>query len=292
MRIAVVAPSSRFSEQAADRVRSLAATDFPEVDLVFHPQCFLASNHFAGTDSDRADALVEVANDPAVDAVWFARGGYGACRIAEPALARMGPTARDKIYLGYSDGGYLLAGLYRAGFPYVAHGPMPQDIMRDGGEAAVARALAWLTCGSHDALEPSLEAGHKYAAFNITVLGLLLGTPLQPDLGGHVLLLEEVSEQMYRTDRAMFHLTGNPAVRSVAGVRLGRCTDILENDPDFGQSEEQVVRYWCERAGISYFGRADIGHDSANRVVPFGPSGTLTSLNPQKSQSSGRKTAF
>lgn len=276
MRIAVVAPSSRFSEKAADRVRALAAADFPEAELVFHPQCFLADNHFAGSDKDRTDALVEVANDPAIDAVWFARGGYGACRIAEPALARMGPSARNKTYLGYSDGGYLLAGLYRAGFPSLAHGPMPQDIMRDGGEAAVARALAWLTRRSPDSLEPGLDAGRAHAAFNITVLGLLLGTALEPDLADHLLLIEEVSEHMYRTDRAMFHLTGNSAIRKVAGIRLGRCNDIVENDPDFGQSEEEVVRYWCGRAGIPFLGRADIGHDSANHIVPFGLGGALT----------------
>ena len=276
MRIAVVAPSSRFSEKAADRVRALAAADFPEAELVFHPQCFLADNHFAGSDKDRTDALVEVANDPAIDAVWFARGGYGACRIAEPALARMGPSARNKTYLGYSDGGYLLAGLYRAGFPSLAHGPMPQDIMRDGGESAVARALAWLTRRSPDSLEPGLEAGRAHAAFNITVLGLLLGTALEPDLADHLLLIEEVSEHMYRTDRAMFHLTGNSAIRKVAGIRLGRCNDIVENDPDFGQSEEEVVRYWCGRAGIPFLGRADIGHDSANHIVPFGLGGALT----------------
>ena len=276
MRIAVVAPSSRFSEKAADRVRALAAADFPEAELVFHPQCFLADNHFAGSDKDRTDALVEVANDPAIDAVWFARGGYGACRIAEPALARMGPSARNKTYLGYSDGGYLLAGLYRAGFPSLAHGPMPQDIMRDGGDSAVARALAWLTRRSPDSLEPGLDAGRAHAAFNITVLGLLLGTALEPDLADHLLLIEEVSEHMYRTDRAMFHLTGNSAIRKVAGIRLGRCNDIVENDPDFGQSEEEVVRYWCGRAGIPFLGRADIGHDSANHIVPFGLGGALT----------------
>ena len=276
MRIAVVAPSSRFSEKAADRVRALAAADFPEAEMVFHPQCFLADNHFAGSDKDRTDALVEVANDPAIDAVWFARGGYGACRIAEPALARMGPSARNKTYLGYSDGGYLLAGLYRAGFPSLAHGPMPQDIMRDGGDSAVARALAWLTRRSPDSLEPGLDAGRAHAAFNITVLGLLLGTALEPDLADHLLLIEEVSEHMYRTDRAMFHLTGNSAIRKVAGIRLGRCNDIIENDPDFGQSEEEVVRYWCGRAGIPFLGRADIGHDSANHIVPFGLGGALT----------------
>jgi muramoyltetrapeptide carboxypeptidase len=75
---------------------------------------------------------------------------------------------------------------------------------------------------------------------------------------------------MYRTDRSMFHITSNPNVRGVAGIRLGRCSDVPENDPDFGETEEEIARHWCERAGIPYLGRADIGHDSANKVVPFG----------------------
>lgn len=270
MRIAVVAPSSRFSEQAAERVAALAARDHPGVALHFHPQCFLSHNHFAGTDAERQAALVEVANDSAFDAVWFARGGYGSNRIAEAALADFGPAARDKAWLGYSDCGFLLAGLYRAGYAGVAHGPMPQDVMRDGGEAAVARALDWLARRSAAALEPGLEAGGRHAAFNITVLGMLLGTALEPDLADHVLLLEDVSEHMYATDRALFHLAASPAIRRVAGIRLGRVNDILANDPDFGEDEETVTRTWCERYGIPWLGRADIGHDSANKVVPFG----------------------
>lgn len=270
MRIAVVAPSSRFSEEAAERVAAIAARTQPDVELLFHPQCFLSHNHFAGTDAARADALVEVGNDPSFDAIWFARGGYGACRIAEDALGRLGPAARRKTWLGYSDAGFLLAGLYRAGFGDVAHGPMAQDVMRDGGEAAVERALAWLAGRSAAALEPGLQPGQLHAAFNIIVLGALLGTGLEPDLTDHVLLLEEVSEHMYAVDRALFHLAANPAIQRVAGIRLGRVGDVKSNDPDFGESEEMVVRSWCDRYGIPYLGRADIGHDSANRVVPFG----------------------
>ncbi len=104
----------------------------------------------------------------------------------------------------------------------------------------------------------------------MTVLSHLLGTPLQPDLDGHVLMLEEVSEAMYRIDRLMFHITGNAAVRRVAGLMLGRCSDITPNQPDFAMTEEEVARYWCERSGIAWLGRADIGHDAANKVVPFG----------------------
>jgi muramoyltetrapeptide carboxypeptidase len=270
MRIAVVAPSSRFSEEAARRIAEMSLDPYGWVQISFHRQCFLQHNHFAGTDKERADALVEVANDPEIDAIWFARGGYGSCRIAEEVLARLGPEARAKYYLGYSDAGFLLAGLYRAGFGRVAHGPMPSDIMRDGGEVALARALAWFVDEDSAALEAGLESGRPHVAFNITVLGMLLGTPLEPDLSDHILLLEDVSEHMYATDRAMFHLTSSPNVRRAAGIRLGRVNDILPNEPDFGEDAETVVRHWCERFGLPYLGRADIGHDSANKVVPFG----------------------
>jgi muramoyltetrapeptide carboxypeptidase len=275
MRIAVVAPSSRFSEEAAARVTAIAARVQPGVEIHFHPQCFLSHNHFAGTDAERADALVEAANDPAFDAIWFARGGYGACRIAEQALARLGPAARDKAWLGYSDAGFLLAGLYRAGFERLAHGPMPQDAMREGGEDAIERALDWLAARSAGSLEPGLRAGRRHAAFNVTVLSNLLGTPLEPDLAGHILLVEEVSEHMYAFDRAMFHIAASPAIQRVEGIRLGRVSDVKPNDPDFGESGEMVARFWCERSGIAWLGSADIGHDSANKVVPFGSLGPL-----------------
>jgi muramoyltetrapeptide carboxypeptidase len=278
MRIAVVAPSSRFSEEAATRVAALAARLHPEVELFFHPQCFLTHNHFAGTDAERVAALVEAANDPAFDAIWFARGGYGACRVAEEALAALGETARRKAWLGYSDAGYVLAGLYKAGFANLAHGPMPADILREGGEEAVARALAWLVRGDGDALEPGLKGGETYAAFNLTVFSQLLGTALEPDLTGHVLLLEDVSEHMYRVDRSFFHVTGQPSVRRAAGIRLGRVSAVPDNDPAFGEDEERVARHWCDTAGIAFLGLADIGHDSANKVVPFGRFGAVAPL--------------
>jgi muramoyltetrapeptide carboxypeptidase len=238
--------------------------------VFFHPQCFRSSGHFAGEDRARAEAFVEIANDPRFAALWFARGGYGACRIAEVVLPRLTEAAKGKTYLGYSDAGSLLAALYRAGFPDLAHGPMPADVLRADGERAVARALAYLVDRSVDALEPGVAVGGTSAAFNLTILSSALGTPIEPDLSGHVLLIEEEAEAMYRIDRLLFHLTSNPAIRRVAGIRLGRCSNITPNDPEFGHNEEEVMRYWCDRSGIPYLGRADIGHDVDNKVVPFG----------------------
>ncbi|CAA9537946.1 MAG: Muramoyltetrapeptide carboxypeptidase [uncultured Sphingosinicella sp.] len=270
MRIGVVAPSTPIETSVADRVLALAAEHHPGVEIVFHPQCFVVHKHFAGTDADRAQAFLEVANDPSFDALWHGRGGYGSNRIAEAVLPHLSPAARDKTYIGYSDAGFILGALYRAGFPHLVHAPMPADIKRDGGEAAVLRVLDWFVADAVDGLEPSIDGSAPVAAFNITVLSHMLGTPLEPDLSGHVLILEDVSEHTYRTDRALFHITSSPNVRKVAGIRLGRCSLVPENDPDFGDTEEEILRFWCERAGIPFLGSADIGHDADNKIVPFG----------------------
>ncbi len=278
MRIAVVAPSNMLAADVPAKIHALAAERYgvhaPEI--VFHPQCFLSAGHFAGPDAAREDALVEVANDPRVDAVWCARGGYGAGRIAESAIARMGTDARNKPFLGYSDAGFLLAGLLTRGIGRPVHAPMPSDINREGGTAAVSRSLDWLIRGQPPRLEYFLEAfpphagDARYAAFNLIVLSQLIGTALQPDLSGRVLMLEEVDEALYRIDRSFAHITGNAGVRRCAGIMLGRCAPITPNTPAFGQDEEAIARHWCESAGIPYLGRADIGHDVDNKVVPFG----------------------
>jgi muramoyltetrapeptide carboxypeptidase len=266
MRIAVVAPSCTLKPEAAERVQALVAAR-GDCELVIHPQSFLSEGHFAGPDPARLAALREVMADPSIDAIWFARGGYGSNRIAEAALADLPDAARDKTYMGYSDAGFLLAGLHKAGID-VAWGPMPQDALRSGGEAAVTRALDWLVRRDASALEPALE--QPAMAFNLTVLSNLLGTPLEPDFSDADLLIEDVSEQLYRIDRSMFHVSANENVRRIRRLRLGRVSDVLENDPAFAIDEAAIVEEWCARSGILYGGRADIGHDARNRVVPFG----------------------
>lgn len=267
--VAICAPSTPMTREDADRVLALAAAEFPGIRLHFHPQCFSSHGHFAGPDKERLAALVECANDPDFDAVWFARGGYGACRIAEEALARFAPPASAKQYLGYSDAGCLLGGLYRARIGRPVHAPMPNDIRREGGEIALRRALGWLA-GGRDGLEPSLDR-HPAVAFNLTTLAMLCGTPLMPGLAGHVVMVEEVSEHLYAVDRLFFHLTAH--LGGVAGLRLGRVSDVPENDRPFGAQVEDIARYWCARHAIPFMGTADIGHDSANRIVPFGLAG-------------------
>ena len=270
IRIGVVAPASRLDPGTAEEVVQLAAAHYADsLAVEFHPQCFLSAGHFAGEDGARAAAFLEIANDPAFDVLWFGRGGYGSGRIAAGVIAKLGDAARRKLYLGYSDAGALMGAMYANRIGRLAHGPMPADLLRKNGETAVRRALDFLS-GRTGTIEPSVTGDAPTAAFNITILGHLLGTPFEPDLSGHVLMLEEVAEHMYRIDRTLLQITSSPMIRRAAGLRLGRCSAIPPNDPDFGQSEEDVAKHWCAVSGIAYLGRADIGHDVDNKIVPFG----------------------
>ncbi len=270
MKIGICAPSTPFTREDAQRVIALAAESYPEAELIFHEQCFFEAGHFAGTDTQRADAFVEMANDPELNAIWFVRGGYGAARIAGDVVARLRDEAQGKTYMGYSDGGNLLGALYKAGIGTPVHGPMLGDIRRDGGEAAVRRALDWLVRRNPDALEQHIETEQKYVAFNAMTLAMMVGTPLMPDLSGHILMVEEVSEYLYAFDRALFNITTHLADRGLTGLRLGRVSDVPENDRPFGEGAEAITERWCAINGIAYLGAADIGHDVNNKVVPFG----------------------
>ena len=265
--IAICAPATPITREQAAALEELVAAEFPDHRVSFHEQCFASEGHFAGDDLTRLTALLDCANDPSFDAVWFAKGGYGSNRIAEAAVARMNAAARSKTYVGFSDCGYLLAALYRAGIGQCAHGSMPVSARSETGKEAVRRVLRWFS-GDNSGLEPSLDGQTPAVAFNLITLAMITNTPLMPDLSGHVVMVEEVSEHLYSIDRLFFHLAGS--LPRIAGLRLGFVTDIPENYVEFGQGDEDIARFWCARAGVPYLGRAQIGHTAANTVVPFG----------------------
>src|SRR3546814_1589687 len=89
----------------------------------------------------------------------------------------------SKTYVGFSDMGYLLGGLYRHGIGQQVHGSMPVSARSDGGREAVRRVLRWFA-GDGSGLEPSLNGHTPAVAFNLITLAMLTNTPLMPDLSG------------------------------------------------------------------------------------------------------------
>lgn len=268
MKIGLLTTGRRIDPVTKEKID--AAMQNAGVDAVFHPLSFVGEGHFAGSDAQRTQALLDFANDPSFDAIWFVRGSTGSYRIMEAALAGLNDVGRSKLYIGYSDIGFLMANFYRAGVGRIVHGPMPISVRQEGGEKAINRVLDYIRAGDKAGIEPSCFSGQPHIALNLSVLNNLVATPFLPNLQDHVVMVEETHEYMYAIDRMLFHITSSPALKGIAGLRLGRVSNVPENTFAFGETEEEIAQKWCKLNGIPYLGRADIGHDSDNKIVPFG----------------------
>lgn len=272
-RIAVIGTSNPLNPERAEQVIQVAGGIYPHgsLEIVFHPQCFMRDGHFAGSDAVRSEAFLEMANDPAFDAIWFARGGYGAGRLLERVIPNLNNAARQKSYMGYSDATATLAALYAWGIGRPVWGPMPVDVGRkEVGPAIIEQALRFLVDNDQSYIDPAVkETKAPIIAGNLTVWCGIMGTKWEPQVAGHVLFLEDVGEALYRIDRMMFQLTARQKMLKLAGIRVGHFTD-TENDTDFGMTLDEVMAFWSKRSGIPILGSSMMGHVATNRIIPFG----------------------
>jgi muramoyltetrapeptide carboxypeptidase len=122
MKISIVAPSAVVPQvELGLGVERLEAAGFvPRV----HAQVRKKHLFFAGSDEVRAKGFYEAANDPATEALWCARGGYGSFRLL-PLLEKLKKPARRKLLVGYSDSTALMEFVRQRWGWATLHGPMP-----------------------------------------------------------------------------------------------------------------------------------------------------------------------
>lgn len=179
--------------------------------------------YLAAEDHERASQLNRALRDPAVEAVVFARGGYGCVRMVSQ-LDHQVLTRRRLPLVGFSDITAIHA--WAAGHQIATvHGPVVSQLSRL--PARHLRALFELLegrrmprCQGLEPLVPGRASGLLWGG-NLSVIASLCGTPLMPDLTGRVLLLEEVSEAPYRLDRLLTQLRQAGVLRQVAGIVVG-----------------------------------------------------------------------
>ncbi len=58
MKIGIVAPANTANPQMVAPMTAYAALAYPEVDLVFHPQCWESDGHFAGPDAHSTQRMI------------------------------------------------------------------------------------------------------------------------------------------------------------------------------------------------------------------------------------------
>jgi muramoyltetrapeptide carboxypeptidase len=224
--------------------------------------------YLSGTDEERLSDLQEALDDPAADAVWFARGGYGTTRLL-PRLSCEGLAAHPKLLAGFSDATALFA--WAAGVPGVRclYGPSVQEMGREG-----VCDLESLWAALEGAVRPipgrgpALPAGPFPAVGGcLTLCSVLSGTPWQPETGGCWLFLEDVGEPLYRLDRMLTHLAQTGWFDRAAGVLLGGFTGMGE-----GERPEHVARIARELLGPRrpLISGLPVGHLKGKMPLPLG----------------------
>ena len=189
----------------------------------FHRDDVLAERgYLAGDDARREAELRELWDDPRVEAVVCARGGYGCHRIV-PSLDADRVARARKPLVGYSDVTTLLLWQLRCAGLSGIHGPM---LEREPAPGAVAALAALLQGDTPPPLEGRAGGGGRaegrLVGGSLTLVVGSLGTPWEIDTRGAVLLVEEIAEEPYAIDRALQQLRAAGKLDGLAGLGVGQ----------------------------------------------------------------------
>ncbi|KAM3112622.1 S66 peptidase family protein [Phormidesmis sp. 146-33] len=225
--------------------------------------------YLAGTDQARRTQLETALKDPDCRGILCARGGYGGARLLENWTL---PISKPKWLIGFSDITSLLWSFSQQGISGI-HAPLLTTIATEP-DWSTQRLFDWL----EKAWLPPIQGtgwGNGQATglllpANLTVATHLLNTPLQPDLAGVILALEDVSEAPYRIDRMLTQWRSSGAFHQIRGIALGRFSqcDPPASVPSF--SVEEVMRDRLGDLEIPIVSNLPFGHDGENAALPVG----------------------
>jgi muramoyltetrapeptide carboxypeptidase len=243
---------------------------------------------FAGSDDERLAAFHDLAGDPNLPAIVFARGGHGLLRVL-PRIDWRLLRRRPRAYVGYSDlTPFLLGVVERLGL-VAFHGPMVAAEVALGltsvEQESLLAALEGLPPSPID-LPTTLRPGRARGLLLggcLSLLAATLGTPWRPRLAGAIAFFEEVGEPLYRFDRLLTHLTLSGTLAGIAGLVIGSMTGVGEDLTDSVRGSEprwlSSVRetalgtgQWPAASGLA------VGHGRPNLTLPLGVPVTLEAL--------------
>ncbi len=196
--------------------------------------------YLAGSDEQRLHDLEAAFRDPAIKAIFCARGGYGVARLLgafDPALARRQP----KALVGFSDITVLHLVLQKAGVVSF-WGPMPctglgwsafsvRGLERTLMSPGPAGRLPFSPSRRPKALRAGVAEG-RLTGGTLSMLASSLGTAYELETRGRIVFMEDVDEEPYRVDRMLTQLIAAGKLSDAAGVAVGIFTGaVVRNCP-------------------------------------------------------------
>ncbi len=284
----MVAPAGPFDAESFERGLAVLR-DVLGLRPRYREDIAARDRYLAGTDTRRALEWQEAVADDAAQAIFCARGGYGAMRIL-PVIDPRPLLDRPKLFMGFSAVTVIHAALNGAGLATV-HGPVVRQLGRLPEEALEhLRALLFGAAPrpSHEGAPPpgaglvgteTVRAGRATGPLlggNVNLLAHLAGTRWFPRLDGAILFVEDVGEKPYQLDRLLTQLRLAGALDRVAGVAIGQ----FSGCDDEGASGLDVVREAVRDLGVPAAAGFAAGHEDANFALPLGPRATLVAPAP------------
>lgn len=243
------------------------------------------AGYLAGTDAMRLADLNAALGDDRIDGVWCIRGGYGMTRILD-AVDMDAVRRRPKPVIGYSDITALLNGVTTVAGVVAFHGPTARAAMpafsRRHFEQAVGTPepagrlerlpVAEMLVPREHRIVPLLPGVAEGPLFggNLTLLQCLIGTRFFPDLDGAILFLEDVGEPLYRVDRMLAHLRAVGALARLAGVVVGRFTELKREMGDGVFGFDEVLLQYFGPLGVPVACGFPVGHIPDQWTLPLG----------------------
>ncbi len=221
---------------------------------------------FAGTDDQRLTDLNQALQDPTVDAILCARGGYGLQRI----LDRVAPVTKPII--GFSD---ITALHQAAGIDHMPslHSIMCKHIATLPEESEPLQALRKALAGeaieyrwaNHPLNRPGI-AEAPIVGGNLSVLYGLQATPWALGKLSYqfpILLIEDISERHYHIDRMIRNLRMSGVLAHLSGLIVGQFSD-CEDDELMGGTVYETIKEAVADYDYPVLFNAPFGHVEHN----------------------------
>lgn len=248
--------------------------------------------YLAGTDEERAEDLNEMFRRPDIQAIICARGGYGGPRLLE-LIDYHAIRQNPKIFVGYSDITVLQNAIMAQTGLIIYSGPMVAVEMGAGIHHYTEKNFWSLLTNNHTRFVLANPIDQPWTVLRegaaegrliggcLSVMAPLLGSAFSPDFSDGILIVEDIDEEAYRIDRALFHLKAAGILNQLNAIVFGEFIDCEAKDKTKPSlSVEEVIHDAIKGLSIPIIRDFAYGHAKIKLTIPFGARARLdTSTN-------------
>ena len=274
--IGVISPSYWIAEDVLKNTAEIFSSR--NFHLIFGKSIKAKEGPFAGPPELRAEDLNNMFSDPNIDAIFCARGGYGANRVL-PLLNYDMIKENPKIFIGYSDITAYLTSITQKTEIITFHGPMLVSYKHGFIDYNFDQMMKALTSNENIVISPPEEfephilkegtAKGPLWGGNLSLVMNRLGTDGQINTNGCILFLEDLDEYLYSFERMLVHLQTAGVFNNINGLIIGELMDMKDQEISFGKSTDDIVMEICGALDIPIVTNFPCGHGKYQATLPI-----------------------